>query len=103
MLQKKIANVLFSTRLMAALFIIFALAMAVATFLENSYSTAFARIYVYNTKWFELIMVLLALNFIGNITRFKLLRREKWPTLLFHLAFILVIIGAGVTRYFSFE
>ncbi len=103
MLQKKIANFLFSTRLMAVLFLVFAIAMAVATFLENSYSTEFARIYVYNTWWFELIMILLGINFLGNISKYQLWRKEKWLTLLFHLAFIVILIGAGVTRYFSFE
>lgn len=103
MIQKKIADFLFSTRLMAVLFVALAVAMAVGTFIEDAYSTAFARIYVYNTKWFELIMILLALNFLGNIAKYKLWRKEKWLTLLLHLSFILIIIGAGITRYISFE
>lgn len=103
MIQKKIADFLFSTRLMAVLFVAFAAAMAVGTFIEDSHSTDYARIYIYNTKWFELIMLLLAINFIGNIGRYKLWRREKWIVLLFHLSFGLIIIGAGVTRYVSFE
>lgn len=103
MIQKKIAKFLFSMRLMGVLTILFAAAMAVGTFIENSHSTEFARIYVYNTKWFELIILLLAVNFLGNITKYNLLRREKWPTLLFHLSFLLLIVGAGITRYISFE
>src|SRR5690625_3549455 len=103
MIQKKIADFLFSTRLMAVLFVVFAAAMAVATFLEDSYSTEFARIYVYNAKWFELIMVLFCINFFGNIGRYKLWRKDKLFTLIFHLSFLLIIIGAGITRYISFE
>lgn len=103
MIQKKIANILFSTRLMAILFVVFAIAMAVGTFVENSYSTATARYWIYNARWFELIMILFAINFLGNISRYKLLRKEKWSTLLLHLSFVLVIIGAGVTRYIGYE
>ncbi len=101
--MKRIANFLFSTRLMAILFIVFALAMAIATFLENSYSTEFAKIYIYNTTWFELIILLFAVNFIGNIKEYQLLRRRKWATLMLHLSFLFIILGAGVTRYISFE
>ena len=43
------------------------------------------------------------LTFIGNISKYKLLRKEKWPVLLLHLSWILIIIGAFVTRYISFE
>src|SRR5699024_6866876 len=103
MIQKKIADFLFSTRLMAVLFIVFAVAMAVGTFIEDSYSTEFARIYVYDAKWFELIMVLFVINFLGNIKRQQLWRKEKLITLIFHLSFLLIIIGAGITRYISYE
>ena len=43
------------------------------------------------------------INFVGNIFRFRLLRKEKWATLTLHLAFIFIILGAGITRYFGFE
>ncbi|MGB2087544.1 MAG: cytochrome c biogenesis protein CcsA [Psychroflexus salarius] len=103
MLQKKLADILFSTKLMAALFIIYAVAMAVGTFVENSYATITAREWIYNAWWFEAIMVFFVINFIGNIFRFKLLRKEKLTTLVFHLSFILILFGAFVTRYFGEE
>lgn len=94
---------LFSTRLMAILFLLFAVSMALGTFIESWYSTETARIWIYNTSWFEAIMVFFTINFIGNIFKYKLLRREKWAVLLLHLSWILIIIGAFVTRYISFE
>lgn len=103
MLQKKLADILFSTKLMAFLFIIFALAMAVGTFVENSYTTTTAREWIYNTWWFEAIMGFFVINFIGNIFRFKLLRKEKITTLTFHLSFILILLGAWITRYIGYE
>ncbi|TKD66237.1 cytochrome c biogenesis protein [Flavobacterium sp. ASW18X] len=94
---------LFSTRLMAVLFIVFAAAMAIGTFVESMYSTETARIYIYNARWFELIMVFFAINFIGNIKRYQLLTWKKWPILVLHLSWVLIIVGAFVTRYISFE
>ncbi|WP_419211379.1 cytochrome c biogenesis protein CcsA [Maribacter sp. X9] len=96
-------KIFFSTRLMAILFIVFAAAMAFGTFIESWYSTETARIWIYNTLWFEAIMVFFVINFIGNIGRYRLLRWEKWPVLILHLSWILIIIGAFVTRYISFE
>ncbi|MDQ7917901.1 cytochrome c biogenesis protein CcsA [Mesonia sp. MT50] len=103
MFQKKVAQILFSTRTMSLLFISFAVAMAVGTFVENSYSTATARAWIYNAWWFEAIMIVFALNFLGNIKRYRLLRREKLNTLIFHLSFLLILVGAGVTRYIGYE
>ncbi len=94
---------LFSTRLMAFLFIAFGTAMAFGTFIESKYSTETARIWIYNTTWFEAIMVFFVINFIGNMFRYRLFSVKKWPVLMLHLSWILIIIGAGVTRYISFE
>ncbi|RPG03981.1 MAG: cytochrome C biogenesis protein [Rhodospirillaceae bacterium TMED63] len=99
----KLVRFLFSTRLTAILFIVFCVAMAVGTFVESIHNTATARIWVYNAWWFEAIMGVFVLNFIGNIKRYRLLRWEKWPVLLLHAAWILIILGAFVTRYFGFE
>lgn len=102
-MDKKILSFLFSTRLMAVLFLVFAVAMAVGTFIENDYNTETARIYVYNTWWFEAIMAFFVINFFGNIKRYQLSKKENWATLLLHLSFIFIIIGAFITRYISYE
>ena len=101
--MKKLQDILISTRTMAVLLLVYAFAMAYATFLENDYGTPTAKALIYEAKWFELIMFLLILNFIGNIGRYRLWRREKWPVLVFHLAFVLIFIGGAITRYISFE
>lgn len=101
--MKNIQDILISTRTMAVLLLAFAISMAVATFIENDYGTPTAKALIYEAKWFEAIMFLLILNFIGNIGRYRLLRREKWPVLVFHLSFILIFIGGAITRYISFE
>nr|WP_298789382.1 cytochrome c biogenesis protein CcsA [uncultured Allomuricauda sp.] len=100
---EKLSNTLFSTRLMAILFLVFATAMAFGTFVESWYSTETARIYIYNATWFEVIMVFFVINFVGNIFRYRLLSWKKWPVLLLHISWILIILGAFVTRYISYE
>ncbi|WP_130735532.1 cytochrome c biogenesis protein CcsA [Flavobacterium sp. J27] len=102
-MDKKIFSFLFSTRLMAVLFLIFAASMGIGTFIEDAYNTETARIIVYNSWWFEVIMAFLVINFIGNIKKYRLYKREKWTTLLLHLSFIFILIGAFITRYISFE
>ena len=103
---KKIANILFSTRLTAVLFIVYATAMAVGTFLDVGQSTSptpYSRNLIYNAWWFETIMVVFMINFVGNIFRYRLLRKEKWATLVLHLSFIFILLGAFITRYHGFE
>ncbi|NER11467.1 cytochrome c-type biogenesis protein CcsB [Muriicola jejuensis] len=100
---KTLKKILFSTRLMAVLFLLFAAAMAIGTFMESMYSTETAKIYIYNAKWFEIIMIFFVINFIGNMFRYRLLQWNKWPVLLLHISWILIIVGAGVTRYIGYE
>lgn len=100
---KILSSFLFSTRLMAFLFIAFAVAMAAGTFIESYYNTDTARIWIYNAWWFEAIMLFFVINFFGNISRYQLWKKEKWATLLLHFSFIFIIIGAFITRYISFE
>jgi len=103
---KKLANILFSNRLTAVLFITYALAMAVGTFMDQGQSTSptpYSRTLIYNALWFEAIMFFFIINFVGNIFRYRLLRKEKWATLVLHLSFIFILSGAFLTRYFGFE
>ncbi len=92
-----------SHRLMAMLMGCFAIALAAGTFIEHGYNTATARILVYNAWWFEGLMLLMVFNFVLNIRRHGLLRRQKFPVLLLHLALVLIILGAFITRYYGME
>ncbi len=100
---KKIYDALISTYTMAFLFVLFSVAMAVATFIENDFGTETARTLIYDAWWFELIMVSGAINLMGNIIRYRLYQKEKWHSFIFHLAFLFILIGAGITRYIGYE
>ncbi|MCX6257248.1 MAG: cytochrome c biogenesis protein CcsA [Bacteroidia bacterium] len=101
--MKKISDLLFSSKTTLVLLLIFAFSIACATFIEEKYDVITARSLVYNSKWLELVILLLAINFAGNIGKYSMATRGKIAQLIFHLAFIILIIGAGVTRYFGSE
>lgn len=98
-----IAKILFSTRTMGTMLLIYAFSMAMATFVENDYGTPVAKALIYDCWWFELVMIILVLNFIGNIKRYQLFQLKKLSLLVFHLAFIIIFIGGAITRYVSFD
>ena len=85
------------------LLVIFGLSIGYATFAENNSGTEYAKEIVYHAHWFEVLMVLLIINLVGSIFRFDLINRRKWSVLLFHVAFICILIGSAVTRYFGSE
>ncbi|MCH9814314.1 MAG: cytochrome c biogenesis protein CcsA [Epsilonproteobacteria bacterium] len=101
--MKNIKKFLFSMELMITLTILFGVASAMGTFIENDHGTETAWAVIYTAKWFELIQILLAINLIGNLFKYNLFRREKLPLLLFHGGFIVVLIGAAITRYIGYE
>jgi len=101
--MKKLINSLFSIPTAGFLLLLFALALAIATFVENSYGSEAARAIVYNSWWLELILLILAINLVANVLRYKLYKKQKLTMGIFHLSFILILLGAGVTRYFGYE
>jgi cytochrome c-type biogenesis protein CcsB len=105
-MTKKITDLIFSTRFTAFLFIVFAGAMIAGTFLDAGQDTSptpYTRNLIYNAWWFEAIFVFFIINFIGNVFKFRLYKKEKWATFTLHLAFIFIILGAFITRYTGFE
>jgi cytochrome c-type biogenesis protein CcsB len=101
--MKKLLRFFISMPFMGILLIVYAIAMAVATFWENDYGAPIARYFVYNSWWFELIHLLLIINMVGSIFIYKLWHKNKISILVFHVAFIIIILGAAITRYYGFE
>ncbi len=101
--MKKIMDFLFSFPFMGFLLLIFAFSMGIATFVENSFGTEAAQGVIYKSFWFSLILILLAINLLVNFIRHKMYTWQRIPVGLFHISFIIILIGAGITRYISFE
>ncbi|TXI87450.1 MAG: hypothetical protein E6Q37_02080 [Crocinitomicaceae bacterium] len=101
--MEKFVRALFSMRMMALAMLVFLVAIGAATMLESIYDIQTAKIIVYNALWFEILLVYLCFNLIANIVRYRMFQREKIAMLTFHISFIVIIIGAGITRHFSSE
>ena len=88
---------------MGFLIIMMAASTGTATFIENDYGPAAARAMVYNAWWFEVLLLLIMINLLGNMIQNKIYRKRKFTIFLFHFAFLFIFIGAAVTRYVSYE
>ncbi len=101
--MRQIWNYITSLSAMAFLFLVLAFAMAIATFIETAYGTPAARVIIYNSWWFELIWLLLGINLIDNMRKFRQYKVKSFTMFMFHLSFLVIIVGAAITRYISFE
>lgn len=101
--MKQVLSLLGSMKFMAVLMSIFAFAIGYATFIENDYGTITAKADIYNARWFEVLMGVLTINLLLNIHKYKMYTLKKAPIFIFHVAFIIIIIGAAVTRYVGYE
>ncbi len=99
----KFINVLFNTRAAGIYILFFAAAIAIATFVENDFGTSAAQKVIFKSWWFELLLVLFSFSILVNISKFRMIQQQKWSLLLFHLSIVIIVIGAGITRYFGYE
>jgi cytochrome c-type biogenesis protein CcsB len=83
--------------------LLFAAASGVATFIENDFGTQGSWAVVYNTTWFEAIQIYLAILIVYNMFKYNIFQKKKIPALMFHLGFVVVLLGAGITRYMGYE
>jgi cytochrome c-type biogenesis protein CcsB len=92
-----------SMSFMGVLLVLLIVVLALATFVESSYDTATAWALVYGTHWFEILLLLIAINIVGVMFKQKFFNRKKIVVLIFHLAFLLILAGASITRFISYE
>ena len=97
----KITNVLFSFKTTIILLAILAIGAGYATFIENDYGTSSARVLVFNNIWYEVTLTLTIVNLIGMMIKFKMWKSK--PKFIFHSAFVIILIGAAITRYVGYE
>ena len=97
----KLLNFLFSFKATLLLLAILAIGAGVATFIENDFGTSSARVLVYNNTWYEIILVLTTINLSGIIYKFKMW--NNLPRFLFHFSFVVILLGAIITRYVGYE
>jgi len=99
----KIISSLFNTRSAGIYTLLFAASIAIATFIENDFGTSAAQKIIFKAHWFELLLTLFGISILVNIYKFRMIALKKYSLLCFHLSILVILIGAMVTRYFSFE
>jgi cytochrome c-type biogenesis protein CcsB len=97
----KLTNVLFSFKTTLILLALLAIGAGVATFIENDFGTSSARVLVYNNIWYESVLVLTCINLIGIIFKYKMWKSKA--RFIFHSSFVIILIGASITRYVGYE
>ncbi len=93
---------LFSMKVATWLLFIFGVIIGTATFIENDYGTQTARALVYNARWFEFFLLYFILLLIYNIIKYKSYK-NKMSVFVFHIAFVVIALGAIITRYIGYE
>lgn len=101
--MKNIIKSIGDLRVSVALFLLFALFCALATFIESAYGTPTAWAMVYDTFWFEYIQLLLGINLLCGMFRYKMFGLKKLPLMIFHISFLFILVGSAMTRYAGFE
>ncbi|WP_181566327.1 cytochrome c biogenesis protein [Helicobacter monodelphidis] len=72
-----------------------------ATFIENDFGTESAYHLVYQSFFFEILFFILSIHYLYLLFAKKLYRHLLRT--IFHLAFIVILIGALITRYYGIE
>jgi cytochrome c-type biogenesis protein CcsB len=78
-----------------------AIGAGVATIIENDYGTSTARVLVYSSLWYEIVLSLTIINMLGVINKTKMIKNKA--KFIFHISFLFILIGAGITRYYGYE
>lgn len=102
-MKEKLIGFLSSYRATIILLTIYAVLMAIATFVEKEYDTQVAKALIYYSPLFILLHLLMVLNCIGITIKRKLFALGKWGYVLVHLAFIIILGGAMLTHLISEE
>ena len=82
-----------------SLLIITIITLITATILEKLYGTPWVASHIYGSTWFLLLWALLTISAIIYIIQRRLYQRPL--TLLLHLSFVVILIGAAITHYFG--
>ena len=92
-----------SLKLSATIMALVAISAGKATFIESSYGREASYDLVYGSRWFEGLLILLTISLI-------LLFIKRWPYkprhfgfALVHMSMVVILVGAGMTRYLGYE
>ncbi|MEA2048647.1 MAG: cytochrome c biogenesis protein CcsA [Campylobacterota bacterium] len=93
---------IFSMKMAVLMLFLFGVIIGGATFIENDYGTQTAQALIYKAKWFELFLAYFIAILVYNMLKYKSYK-GKLPVFIFHFSFLIMAIGALVTRYVGYE
>ncbi|WP_108821974.1 cytochrome c biogenesis protein CcsA [Dysgonomonas sp. Marseille-P4361] len=102
-LKNFLVGILYSYKASIIMMLLYALFMAIATFVEKYTSTETAKIWIYYSPLFILLQLLLVLNFIFSSLKNKLFKKKKWGGIVVHFSLIIILIGAFITHVSGVE
>lgn len=102
-MKEKFFRFMSSYRAVLLLMSLYALLMALATFIEKNEGTPAAKALVYDSPFFLLLQFLLVVNFVCVTVRHKLFTSAKRTCLVLHGAFVVILTGAMITHLFGQE
>lgn len=92
-------NIQFMKKASFSLLILIILLLITATILEKLYGTPWVATNIYGSTWFLLLWAVFTITALIYIFQRRLYKRPT--TLLLHLSFVIILIGATITHYFG--
>lgn len=85
------------------LLIIYAVALASATFIEKYHGTPAAKAMIYYSPLFFILQMLMIANFLVVAVKHQFLKRKRWGLMITHCSFIIILLGATISFLFGEE
>lgn len=102
-MKEKLVGFLSSYKATIILMSIYAILMAIATFVEKYSGTEVAKALIYYSPLFIFLQFLMVCNCVVLTVKRKLLTRRKWGYVLVHFSFIVILMGAMITHFMGEE
>lgn len=97
-MKESLTKILSSYKTSIILMLIYALILAIATFVEKYTSTEIAKVWIYYSPLFIFLQLLLVINFILISIKNHLFEKKKWGGIFVHISLIIILLGAFVTH-----
>ncbi len=102
-MKEKLLRFLSSYRAALIFLSIYAIVLALATFVEKDYGTPVAKAIIYYSPLFILLHILMLINFVSITVNKKLFQLKRWGYIVVHFSFMVILAGAMFTHIFSEE
>ncbi|MFA7493854.1 MAG: cytochrome c biogenesis protein ResB, partial [Proteiniphilum sp.] len=99
----KLVRFLSSYKASIILLLVYAIGLAMGTFIEKWMGSQAAKMLIYYSPLFLFLQFLLVMNFILILFSRNFIRRKKWAMVVIHCALVVILLGAMITFVFGKE